>query len=412
MTVDRAGAILLSGSFTGTVDLGAGPLTSAGDSDILIAKLDEDGALVWGRRYGGPGFEYGARIGVLGDGSLVNAGVYVDSLDVGTGPIPGAGLSDIYVMQTDPLGNPRWVRTFGDPEHQDVGDMAVDTEDNVVLVGSFEGTVDFGTGPHTSVGAQDAFVVELDRSGNTVWSRIFGSDASDGVTAVSVDPEDKVVFIGNTSAGIDLGGGPLAPSRAYVAKLDTAGNHVWSRLLGDGSTYLQDIDADRAGNLIVTGSTPTTIDLGAGPLVNEGWGAAFIAKLDPEGNAVWSRSFTTSLSFTVIGSVAADGQGNVIASGVLVSDVANSSIDFDGTPFSSGDIRVSYSARTFLAKFDAADGHVLWVKGFDTAGLYDVTTGPRDRVLAKGVFTGTIDFGTGPLTATSEADPFIAAFGP
>ena len=92
--------------------------------------------------------------------------------------------------------------------------------------------------------------------------------------------------------------------------------------------------------------------------------------------------------------------------------VANSSIDFDGTPFSSGDIRVSYSARTFLAKFDAADGHVLWVKGFDTEGLYDVITDPRDRVLTRGVFAGTVDFGTGPLTATSEADPFIAAFGP
>ncbi|WP_437708793.1 hypothetical protein WMF45_31575 [Sorangium sp. So ce448] len=67
-------------------------------------------------------------------------GGYVDSLDVGSGPIPSAGLSDIYLMRTDPAGDPAWVRHFGDPAYQDVYGLSVDGEDNVVVLGSFEGT--------------------------------------------------------------------------------------------------------------------------------------------------------------------------------------------------------------------------------------------------------------------------------
>ncbi|WP_437293582.1 hypothetical protein [Sorangium sp. So ce426] len=151
---------------------------------MLIAKLDPDGGLAWARRYGGPGDEFGAKIAALSDGSLVNAGGYVDSLDVGTGPIPSAGLSDIYVMRTDPAGDVEWVRHFGDQAYQDVYGLSVDGEDNVVVLGSFEGTVDFGAGPVSSAGAQDIFLFKLDPAGITLWSKGVGSDSSDGSVAL------------------------------------------------------------------------------------------------------------------------------------------------------------------------------------------------------------------------------------
>ncbi|WP_437850886.1 hypothetical protein [Sorangium sp. So ce363] len=408
INADGASNVLLTGQLSGTADLGGGPLTSAGQRDVLIAKLDPDGGLAWARRYGGPGDEFGAKIAALSDGSLVNAGGYVDSLDVGAGPIPSAGLSDIYVMRTDPAGDPAWVRHFGDPAYQDVYGLSVDGEDNVVVLGSFEGTVDFGAGPVSSAGAQDIFLFKLDPAGNTLWSKGVGSDSSDGSVALTTDPMGNVLFGGSVGPGADLGGGPLPDPRLFVAKLDPAGNHLWSRTFGDTSGFIQDVEADPAGNVVVAGQTGTTIDLGTGPIINEGYQAAFLAKLDAAGNTVWSRGFSAPESLVVITSIDVDSQANVVASGVLVADVS-ATLDFDGIPFPSGHNPSSYSARTFLVKFDAG-GHVLWVEGFDTERPFSIVVDPLDRVLATATFTGTLDLGSGPLTG--DEDVFVAAFGP
>ncbi|WP_438038247.1 hypothetical protein [Sorangium sp. So ce128] len=408
INADGASNVLLTGQLSGTADLGGGPLTSAGQRDVLIAKLDPDGGLAWARRYGGPGDEFGAKIAALSDGSLVNAGGYVDSLDVGAGPIPSAGLSDIYVMRTDPAGDPAWVRHFGDPAYQDVYGLSVDGEDNVVVLGSFEGTVDFGAGPVSSAGAQDIFLFKLDPAGNTLWSKGVGSDSSDGSVALTTDPMGNVLFGGSVGPGADLGGGPLPDPRLFVAKLDPAGNHLWSRTFGDTSGFIQDVEVDPAGNVVVAGQTGTTIDLGTGPIINEGYQVAFLAKLDAAGNTVWSRGFSAPESLVVITSIDVDSQANVVASGVLVADVS-ATLDFDGIPFPSGYNPSRYSARTFLVKFDAG-GHVLWVEGFDTERPFSIVVDPLDRVLATATFTGTLDLGSGPLTG--DEDVFVAAFGP
>lgn len=286
--------------------------------------------------------------------------------------------------------------------------MSVDGEDNVVVLGSFEGTVDFGAGPLSSAGAQDIFLFKLDRAGNPLWSKSVGSEVSDSSVALTTDPEGNVLFGGSVGTGADLGGGPLEGPRAFVAKLDPAGHHVWSKAFGDTSNIIQDVEADPAGNVVLAGQTGNTIDLGAGPITNEGYNAAFIAKLDPAGNAVWSRGFSVPGSNVVITSIDVDSQANVVASGVLVADVS-ATLDFDGIPFPSGYNPSSYSARHFLVKF-GADGRVLWVKGFETERTFEIVVDPRDRVLATGSFNGTLDLGSGPLTG--DEDTFVAAFGP
>ena len=53
-TVDAAGQITLGGYFFGQLDLGGGPLTSAGSTDGFLARLDPSGAHVWSKSFGGP----------------------------------------------------------------------------------------------------------------------------------------------------------------------------------------------------------------------------------------------------------------------------------------------------------------------------------------------------------------------
>src|SRR5262249_16052641 len=54
---DAADNAFITGLFKGTIDLGGGPLASAGDFDFFVAKLDASGKHVWSKRFGGPGFD-------------------------------------------------------------------------------------------------------------------------------------------------------------------------------------------------------------------------------------------------------------------------------------------------------------------------------------------------------------------
>ena len=76
----------------------------------------------------------------------------------------------------------------------------------------------------------------------------------------------------------------------FIAKLDAAGAHVWSRQLGepDEAQWGVGIGSDRLGNVLVSGGFAGSIDLGGGPLAPAD-GPAFVLKLDPAGSSLWSR---------------------------------------------------------------------------------------------------------------------------
>lgn len=80
LTVDAAGSIYATGSFSGSVDLdpGAGVMTetSAGSSDVFVLKLDSAGTFAWADAFGGAGADNGFGIAVDSSGTVYLAGSY------------------------------------------------------------------------------------------------------------------------------------------------------------------------------------------------------------------------------------------------------------------------------------------------------------------------------------------------
>ena len=76
IALDAQGRIFFTGSFVGTVSFGGISLTSAGGSDIFIAKYDNDGNALWAKRAGGPADDTGAAIAVDGAGSCYVTGLF------------------------------------------------------------------------------------------------------------------------------------------------------------------------------------------------------------------------------------------------------------------------------------------------------------------------------------------------
>lgn len=399
ITDDRAGGALVTGGFDGSIDLGGGPIASAGERDALVVKLDPARGVIWSRRFGGPDYQMANRVAVDGEGDIIIAGELYGTVDFGTGPITSAGLGDIFVVKLDAAGTTQWVRRFGDPAYQYVRDMDIDAEGNVILAGTFEGAVDFGDSVR-GAGGQDVYLLKLDPAGNTLWSRSFGDISPQEATGVAVGPGGDVLVAGWVNGTIDLGGGPLqAPSGAFVAKFDATGAHVWSKLLDDANLMPGDVAVDGAGDVLFAGQSLATVDIGTGPVPLAGFSSAFVAKLDPSGAALWARSFGAPGGHAWAGSIAADSAGNIVLAGEFFG-----SIEVDGTPLPAP----AAGGSAFVVKLGAGVG-AFWIRALEAPGV-GASVGADDRVLVTGRLTGTIDTGAGPLTG--DGDIFAAAFGP
>lgn len=178
LATDASGNVYVAGSFKGTVDFdpsaGTVNLTSAGDADIFVQKLNSSGNLVWAKKMGGIGNDGAYSIAVDASGNVFITGFFANQADFD----PGAGFStftsygsyDVFVEKLNASGDMVWVKRVGNTGH-DVGrGIDIDASGNVYVTGNFSNTVDFDPGlgsySKTSVGGYDIFVLKLNSLGS------------------------------------------------------------------------------------------------------------------------------------------------------------------------------------------------------------------------------------------------------
>jgi hypothetical protein len=320
VSVDGAGNVIACGSLTGVVDFGGGPLATVGFANLFVVALDAGGAHQWSRRFGDFHAEY-VRCRFDAAGNVLLAGHFRGKVDFGGGPLastqgPGA---DIFVAKLDAAGNHLWSKRFGDGANQRANGLAVDGAGNVVVAGGFDGTLDFGSIVLTSSGVEDVFVAKLDATGAPVWAKRFGDSAQQAATAVAVDAAGDVVLTGSFSGTLALGGPPLQATGfvdAFVAKLGgAAGAHLWSKPYGLAG-FAAGLDvATYQSRVLVTGAFTGSLDLGGGPFGDATSYQAFVVKLDPAGGYFWSKAFGDSGSDQGARGIAVAPNGDVLVAG-------------------------------------------------------------------------------------------------
>lgn len=405
IAVDPNGDVIVAGTFWNAIDLGGGVLTSAGMTDVFLAKFDATGAHVWSHRFGDSGLQNTTGAAVDANGNVALTGYFRGTVDFGGGGLTSAGSSDIFIAGYDANGTHQWSKRFGDAYSDQGKGVAFDLNGNVVLVGAFNGTVDFGGGPLAGAGALDAFVASFDATGAHRWSRRFGDGDSQEAWSVSIDPFGHISIGGGFSGSIDFGGGPLTSAGAvdvFVASLNSAGNHRWSARHGSAlDQWCHGVAADVHGNTWLTGFFLGSVNFGGGTLTSAGDRDVFVAKFDSLGTHQASVRFGNAAAQTGW-AIATDSAGNVSVAG----DFAGS-IDCGGGPLSSAG-----GSDVFVALLDGAAAH-RWSNRYGDVSNdvgYGIAVDALNRSVFTGLARGTVDFGGGPLVAAGGADAFVASF--
>jgi hypothetical protein len=443
IAVDNAGNVYSTGSFSGTADFDPGPavfnLTAAGLDDIFISKLDPSGNLVWAKRIGGVGSDFGFSITLTPTGEVLVTGWFSSTADFDPGAatvnLTSAGQDDVFIAKFDAAGNYVWAKKIGSNNTDRGSSITTNATGEIFLSGLFYSTVDFDPGNGivniSSKGSSDVFVLKLSSSGNYIWAKTTGGLSNEGATSIALNSQGELyilgVFNGPNASDFDPGSGVYTLTSTnneadiFILKLNASGDFVWAKKIGmDGNDAGRDLAVDPSGNVCITGYicyiNDTQIDFDPGAAVYNvptvGFYDTFVLKLDPDGNFIWAK---------VIGGISADfGQaiavdtfGNIYTTGEI-QDGAD--IDFD-PGIGVINLTVAGSSDVYVLKLDQS-GNFVWASCL--GGPFNIDLGrsivvDNNHVYVAGEFASTADFDPAStvfnMTSAGQSDSFICKLG-
>jgi hypothetical protein len=108
--------------------------------------------------------------------------------------------------------------------------VSSDNHGNSYIIGSFSGTVSFGSNTLTSAGASDVFVAKIGRKGGVAWVISADGTNDDAVQKIFATPTGSVFITGTFGSDATLGG-ESGLNGAFLAKISKHGSVEWLRTL-------------------------------------------------------------------------------------------------------------------------------------------------------------------------------------
>ena len=161
---DRAsGDILTAGSMRNKLPRGG---LDGSSSVCVFARYDPSGVLRWSRAFGTQATA--TSLSVAADGRILLTGCFQATIDLGVGPLVSAGGYDMFAASFTSDGATRWAQRYGDERHQFLIYGTHGYDSLIALAGSFHGTIDFGIGSlvasgydGNNEGSEDVFLTIL-----------------------------------------------------------------------------------------------------------------------------------------------------------------------------------------------------------------------------------------------------------
>jgi hypothetical protein len=318
IVADANGNTYVSGAFSGTINFN--PLgTTARNLSVtgighFLAKYNSAGENLWAIKFDANITNLFAEgyttIDFDQNGNVFLAGVYRNSLTIGTTNLTSVGNTDFFLASFNASnGNANWAKSFGGGGNDIVspGAMRVNKNGEPHLTGRFSGTSNFGGTTLTSNSTGNIFVLACNNSGNTKWAISFTKTTAglDGGHRVDFDTQNNVYvagwfrgnadFDGKSGTAILTSNGTNDAGDVFLAKYNSNGDYLWAKNIGgvvsgaDNLAICAGLGVDSQGNSIITGKVyGTNIDFDTNPnqvfnLASGGQDDCFVAKYTTNG---------------------------------------------------------------------------------------------------------------------------------
>jgi uncharacterized protein (TIGR03437 family) len=231
----------------------------------------------------------------------------------------------VYIAKSDASGNLVFGTLLGGQE-EDVGTgLTVDATGNVFVTGFTGGSLPTTPNAASSTNSTN-FAAKLSADGSRFIYVTYVPDAWGAAPSIAVDGQGNAYVAGETTA-----------SHAYIVKLNPAGSAVLYKVTLGGSAqdWASAVQVDAAGNVYVAGETsspdfPVTSSAVQKKLA--GTQNLFIAKLDPNGNILFS-TYLGGSGTDALNALEIDAAGNVYVAGATTSfDFPTTSSAFQPAP--------------------------------------------------------------------------------
>jgi len=232
----------------------------AGNRDVYLIKVDQSGATLWAKTFGGTLDDVGYDVIQTSDGGY---------LVVGTTPMNTSGYTSLYVIKTNSSGDSLWTKAY---QKKDVntGLSVVQLADGgFFIIGE---TLQYGLS-----NTADCYFIRTNMIGDTIWTKTIGGSGLDGAFQVLETGDNNLIISGSTTSygagGIDI----------FLSMFDSNGNELWMKTFGGANDdYGGAFSPTDDGGYIISGYT-------------ESYGVwsrdMYLIKTDNYGDTLWTKTF-------------------------------------------------------------------------------------------------------------------------
>jgi len=369
LATDAQGNVYAGGMFNAaSVVISNSVLINSGTSgrDVMIAKYNKVGALLWLYKLGGTGDEILRGLATDPSGNLVVTG-HFDSpfLSSGNSVLTNAsGSTDVFLLKLNPSGSPIWSAAYGGNLLEEAAGVCCDNLGNILVAGTFRSLgLSFGNVGVINSGGADGFLVKFSSGGVAQWARQIGGSGDELMQAVTTDSTTNVYVGGDFNSTVLSTYGFTCQGQfdLFIGRYDlSTGNFAGARQIGGTqSDNLQALQVNTTNEIFIAGSFASPIlNLGAITLNLGSTRDLLIIKTTATLQTIWAKRYSGN-SGTAFSSLQVDGSG-VIASG-----------SFNTNALVLGPLTFTNAAtfyKGFVAQFNSSGGEV-W--GLQTSGTAD-----------------------------------------
>ena len=409
ITVDSNGNSYVTGYFEGYINFGSNTLTSNGDRDVFVAKLDVNSNCLWATNAGGISYDRGFSIAIDNNGNSYVTGDFKETATFGSYSLTSSGYNDIFVAKLDSNGNWLWAAQAGGNFLDSCNALIMDDNDNIFVTGDFWETSTFGSYSLTSSGNNDIFVAKLDVNGNWLWAIQAGGSSYDYGLAIAIDNYGNSYVKGLFHYTATFGQYSLIAYgydyNTFIAKLDANGNWLWATKAYGGIDVNyggETIALDANGNSYTTGGFSQTATFGSRSVTGTGASDIYLAKMDTNGNWLWAITSGESNDSGTGHGISIDDYGNKY----IVGGFANTlTLGSNSLTCETGDI--------FVAKMDTNDNWLWAVQGGESVHAIniDLVIDNLNNIFVAGDFWDIATFGNSSLISNGDRDIFVVRCG-